>query len=152
MPHILGDLDRPTTHKSTHQALHRRPLSYHGARNRIESLAFAFSHRVRFDIVPHSKKRRERVCQIQEERGRYDADEAKVVGDRRGDDKGDDPPDGYDGGVEYLAAAVDEWGCVEDVHQDVVVEDFDADVAVQSGGDEGGDEGDHVAGCLPAVD
>ena len=130
MPHIHSDLDWPTTHKPTHQALYRRPVSYHRARNRIESLAFTFSHRVRLHIIPHSKERRKRVRQVQQERGRYDTHEAKVVGDRRGDDEGDDPPDGYDGGVEYFAAAVDEWGGVEDVHEDVVVEDFDADVAV----------------------
>ena len=152
MPYIFGDLDRPTTHEPTHQTLHCRPVSYHLAGHRIESLAFTFSHRIRLHVVSDRKERRKRIRQIQQERGGYDADEAKVVGDRRRDDKGDDPPDGYDGGVEYFAAAVDEGWRVEDVHEDVVVEHFDADVAVQSGGDEGGNEGDHVAGCLPAVD
>ena len=41
---------------------------------------------------------------------------------------------------------------MEEVHEDVVVENFDTDVAIQSSSDEGGDEGDHVADSLPAVD
>ena len=139
MPHIHSDLDRPTTHKPTHQALHRRPMSYHRARNRIESLAFTFPHRIHLHIIPHSKERRKRVRQIQQERGRYYTHEAEVVGDRSRDDESDDPPDGDDGGVEYFAAPVDEGGEVEDVHEDVVVEYFYADVAVEAGGDERGD-------------
>ena len=150
MPHILRDLDRASTHEPTHPALHRRPVSRHLPSNRTEP--FAFSLRILLDIIPDREERRKRVRQVQRERGGYDADEAKVVRDGRRDDKGDDPPDRHDGGVEDFAAAVDERRRIEDVHEDVVVEDFDADVAIQSSGDEGGNEGNHVAGCLPAVD
>ena len=46
------------------------------------------------------------------------------------DDEGDDPPDGYDGGVEDFAATGDERRCTEDVHEDIVVENFDTDITI----------------------
>ena len=103
-------------------------------------------------IVSHRKERRKRIGQIQQHRGGYDTDEAKVIWNRCRKDKGDSPPDGHDGGVVDFAAMGNERRCTEDVHEDVVVEDLDTDVAIQSGSDEGGDEGDHISGCLPAVD
>ena len=151
MPHILRDLHCATTQEPTHPALHCRSVSCHLPRNWIESFACAFSVRILLHIVPEGEERRKRIRQIQQHRGGYDTDEAKVIWNRCCDDKGDGPPDGHDGGVKDFAAAVDERRCIEDVHEDVVVENFDPNIAIQPSSDEGGDEGDHVAGCLPAV-
>ena len=148
MPHILCDLQWAATHESTHPALRCRSVSYRPP-NRIES--FAFSIRVVLHIVSHRKERRKCIRQIQQHCCGYDTDEAKVIWNRCRDDKGDRPPNGHDGGVEYFTATCDERRCAKDVHEDVVVEDFDTDVAVQSGSDEGGDKGDHVSRCLPTV-
>ncbi len=152
MPHVLRDLHWAAAQESTHPALHCRPVSFHLACNRIEAFAFIFSVRVLLHIVPHRKERRECIGQIQQCRGRYDADEAKIIRNCCRDDKGNGPPDWHDDGVEDFAAAGDERRCTEDVHEDVVIEYFNADVAIQSTSDEGRDERDHVAGCLPAVD
>lgn len=152
MPHVFGDLQWATAQEPTHPALRYRPVSCHLPRNRIESFAFAFSVRILLDIVPHRKERRKRIRQIQQRRGGYDTDEAEVIWNRCRDDKGDAPPDGHDGGVKDFAAAGDERRCIEDVHEDVVVENFNTDVAIQPSSDEGGNEGDHVADCLPAID
>ena len=108
--------------------------------------------RILLYIISHRKERRKRVRQIQQSRGGYDTDEAEVIWNRCCDDKGDGPPDRYDGGVEDFPTAGDKRRCIEEVHEDVVVDDFDANVAIQSSSNESGDEGDHVAGCLPAVD
>jgi len=40
---------------------------------------------------------------------------------------------------------------MENIHEDIVVKDFDADVAVKPSSDEGGDQGDHVTSSLPCV-
>ena len=154
MPHISRYLQWAATRESTHPALRCRPVSCHRPRNRIESFAFAFAFSAGniLHIVPHRKERRKRIRQIQQRRGGYDTDEAKVIWNRCRDDKGDSPPDGNDGGVENFAAMGNERRGTEDVHEDVVVEDLDTDVAIQSGSDEGGDEGDHVPDGLPAVD
>ena len=149
MPHISRNLQWAATRESTHPALHCRPVSCHRPRNRIEP--FAFSTRKILHIVSHRKERRKRIRQIEQRRGGYDADEAKVIWNRCCNNKGNSPPDGYDGGVEDFAAVGNEGRCTEDVHEDVVVEDLDTDVAIQAGSDKGGDEGDHISDCLPAV-
>ena len=152
MPHIFRDLQWATAQEPTHPALRCRPVSCHVPRNRIESFPFAFSLRIILHIVSHRKERRKRVRQIQQRRGGNDTDEAEIIWNRCRDDKGDGPPDGHNGGVEDFAAAGDERRCIEEVHEDVIVENFDTDVAIQSSSDEGGNEGNHVSDCLPAVD
>ena len=140
MPHVFGDLQRTTADKSTHPALCCCSMSRHLSRRRIESFALNFSVRIVLYIVPHRKDGRNRIRQVQQSRGGYDANEAEVIRDRRGDDEGDGPPDGHDGGVEDFPAAGDKRRCIEDVHENVVIHDFDTNITIQSGSDEGGDE------------
>jgi len=104
------------------------------------------------DIETESKKWRERVRQVQEHRCGDDADEAEVVGNCGCNDKRNGPPDWDNGCVNYLAACGGKGWCAEDVYQDVVVEDFDADVAIETCGNESSDQRNHVARSLPAVD
>ena len=152
MPCIDRDLQRAAAQKATRPALYSRPVSCHLSCDWIESFAFSFSVRVFLYIVRHGEEWGQRVGQIQQRRGGYDTDEAEVVWNRGCDDESDGPPDRDHDGVENFSATSDERRCVEQVHEDVVVENLDTDVAVQSGSNKGGDEGDHVADCLPAVD
>ena len=130
MPHILRDLHRATAQKPTHPALRCCPDSRHLPCNRVEAFAFTLSMRVVLDVVSHGEERRERIRQIQQRGGGDDADEAEVVWNCGRDDEGDGPPDGHDDGVEDFPTAGDERRCAEEIHEYVVVEDFDADVAV----------------------
>ena len=152
MPHVYRDLQWATARKATHPALRGRPVSCRPPRDRIEPFAFAFSNRILLYIVPYREERRKRIRQVQQSRGGYNTDEAEVIRNRCRDDKSDGPPDGHDGGVKKLSAASDERRCLENVHEDVVVDNLDTNVTIQSSSDQGGDEGNHVADCLPAVD
>lgn len=68
-----------------------------------------------------------------------------------GDDKSHAPVDGHDGGPEVFALLAGEGRGFEELGEDVVVEDFDADVAVEGGGDQGRDHGEDVGAGLPVV-
>ena len=57
------------------------------------------------------------------------------IGDGCCEDEGEGPVDGHDGGPEQLAFAGYERGRVEPFHEEVIVDYFYADVAVESGGD-----------------
>ena len=75
----------------------------------------------------------------------------KVIRDRSGDDERNDPPDWYDHAIQDLSLFRNQRRSVEYLHQDVVVEYFDADVAVQTRSDQCRDQCDCVPCSLPAV-
>jgi len=87
----------------------------------------------------------------QDEEGADEARDVRELGDGGGDDEGEGPVDGHEGGPEELAAPGRQGRGAEQVLQDLNVDDLEADVAVQAGGDEGGEEQDDVAGRLPGV-
>ena len=76
----------------------------------------------------------------------------KVIRDRSGDDECNDPPNWHDDGIQDLSILRDQRRSVEYLHQDVVVEHFDTNVAIQTGCDQRCDQGDGIACGLPAVD
>ena len=121
----------------------------HSPRHRIEALIAA--QRAPLDEIADGQGGREGVAELDDTEGGHDGDEAEKVGDGRSNDKGDGPVDRHDYGPENLAVLGGERGKVEEVHEDVVVEDLDADVAIQTGSNDSGDDGEHVAGRLPAV-
>jgi hypothetical protein len=75
----------------------------------------------------------------------------KVIRDRSRDDERNDPPDWHNDGIQDLSLFRNQRRSVEYLHQDVVVEYFDANVAVQTRSDQRGDQGNCVACGLPAV-
>ena len=119
------------------------------AGSRVEALAVLHSALV--DGVAEREYGRERVRELYGAEGREDGDEAEEVGDCGGHDVGDRPVDGHDGGPEVLALLGGERGRGEEVHEDVVVEYFDADVAIERGGDDAAEHGEHIADALPAI-
>jgi len=72
----------------------------------------------------------EAVCELDEAHGGRQASETEEVGDCGGEDECDGPVDGDNAGPKDLAAAGQERGGVEKFHEDVVIENFDADVAI----------------------
>ena len=151
MPNVDGDLEQASAEEAADPSADASLGSCHLARDGVETVVQVGSHGVPLDIVPQSQERRQRVGHV-EQRGRgHNRDEAKVVRDGGGDDESNGPPDWDDRGVHDLPTPRHEWRRVEDVHEDVVVKHLDADVAVQTGGNERRDQGDHVAGCLPAI-
>ena len=149
VPDVDGDLEGAAAEEAADPALDRGLVSGRPGRwrdrspRRVGRMAFFWMS------IAQGEQRGQRVRQVQQHRGGHDTDEAKVVRDGGRDDEGDDPPDGDDGGVDELAARGDEGRSLEEVHEDVVVEDLDADVAVQTGGDEASHEGD--ACCPPSA-
>lgn len=97
------------------------------------------------------KNRGERVRELQDTQRRDEGGKAEEVRDRGRDDESDGPVDGDDDRPEHLAFLAVHGRGGEPFHEDVVVEDFDADVAVEAGGDQGGDDGEDVARGLPVV-
>lgn len=124
-------------------------VALHHARYRIEALTRL--HCVSLDEVAKCKHRGKRVGELHKADRCRDADEAEEIRDRGGDDESDCPVDWNDTGPDPFAAFGEKGRRVEKFHQDVVVEDFDTDVAVQRGRDKGTDDGKHVACCLPAI-
>ena len=124
-------------------------MAHDAAGGGIEALVRA--HGVLLDEVPQRERGREGVAELDDAEGSDDGDEAEEVGDRGRDDEGHGPVDGHDDRPEDLALLGGEGREAEQVHEDVVVQDLDADVAVQARGDDPAEDGEHVAGCLPAV-
>ena len=151
MPDVDANLEEASTEEATGPAPDGARLPVHDTRGGIKALILADADGVLLDVEAEREQRRHGVGQVEQHRGRDDADEADVIGDGGGEDERDDPPDGHDGGVDELPALGDERRHIEDVHEDVVVQDLDADVAVQAGSNKGSDERDHVAGRLPIV-
>ena len=139
----------PTSHETPRNP--RNPAVMLGDIAGIGIKPFAVTEGVFLDVEREGEPGREGVCELDDAEGGDDGDEAEEVGDGGGDDEGDGPVDGDDDGPEDFAFAGGEERGVEEVHEDVVVEDFDADVAVQACGDETGGDGEHVADDLPAV-
>lgn len=117
----------------------------------IKALALRRSNGVPLREVPERQKRREAVAELDDTEGGDDGDEAEEVWDTGGDDEGNGPVDGYDDAPQDVAGPRGERGRAEEIHEDVVVEDFDADVAVQTGCDDAREHGENVTYGLPAV-
>ena len=149
MPDVDGDLQRSagdeTTHPATYAVVEARDLPRGGVE------AFVGSYRVLVDSEAEGHDWRERVGELQDADGGDEGGELEEGRDRGCDDEGDGPVDGHDADPEPLAILGREgWGA-EEVDEDVVVEDFDPDVAVQPCGDESAHYGQHVADRLPRV-
>ena len=128
MPDVDGDLQRSAGDEAAHPAadavVEARDLACGG----IE--AFVGADGVLVDRVAEGHDRRESVSELQDADGGDEGGELEEGWDRGCDDKGDGPVDWHDADPEPLALLGREgWGA-EKVDEDVVVEDFDPDVAV----------------------
>lgn len=121
----------------------------HRARGRVEH--FARQHGVALGLEAEHQERRERVRELQDAAGADEHDPAVDLGHGLGDDPGEDPIQGHQGDPDPFARLGFQDREVQQVAAEVVVQDFDADVAVQHRGDEARDEPDDVARRLPAV-
>ena len=59
--------------------------------------------------------------------------------------EGEGPADSNISGLEDLAAFREKGGCIEDPHQDVVIDDFDTNVAVRRRRNDATNDSKHVA-------
>jgi hypothetical protein len=119
------------------------------ASGRIE--AFALLQRVLLNAVSQGEQRREGVCELHETDCGCDTCKSEEIRDRGSEDEGNSPVEGNEACPEDLAAFGNESWSTEPFHQDVVVDDFDANVAVETGGDQSGDHCEDVSESLPAV-
>jgi hypothetical protein len=146
MPNIKIPLLRE---KATHPSLNAAIMINDLARSGIE--AFALLHGVLLDEVAEGNHGRETVGELHEAHGGCQAREPEEIGDGGGQDECNGPVDGDDACPKNLTAAGQERGCVEELHEEVVVENLDADVAVECCCDEAADDCKDITYDLPAV-
>lgn len=140
MPNVDDNLKDTSRPESSNVAIEASQTPRSPTHRRIEC-----THRVLLDVVSKCDPCWDCVGQIEEGRSRYDTDEIDVGRDCGGDDKRDTPPDRNNCGVKDLPSFRSDQRSIEDVDQDVIVENFDADVSVQRGGDQTAQEGKCVA-------
>lgn len=116
---------------------------------RVEALAGEFGSLV--DDVADVHHPGEGVGEVHHEDGADQADDAVEVGDRAGDDEGEDPVARAQEVPEELALLLDDGGELEDGLEDLEVDRLHADVEVHDDGDPAGQEPEHVARRLEAV-
>lgn len=119
------------------------------ARGLVED--FTGQHCVALGFEANHQERREGVGELQDATGADEDDPCVDLGHRGGDDPSEHPVDGHEGDPDPLAGLGFEEREVKKVTSEVVVENFDADVTVQHGGDDARDESDDIACGLPAV-
>lgn len=108
-------------------------------------------HGIALHVQEEHHDRREGVRELHDA---YCADQGAEVGDvgnAGADDECETPVDGHHGYPDHFAAWRVQARESEELAADILVYDFDADVAVERGGDQGGDQGKGVAGGLPVV-
>ena len=140
MPHILRNPYRTAGEESSHPSLHHAPMSPDLPSGRIKTITILLPHRILLHIISQCQERRDGVRQIQQTARRNHAHEISVCWDGCRDQEGDAPPDWHYGGIEEFATPAGDERGVKQVAANVVVEDFDADVAVEPAGYEAGDE------------
>ena len=123
------------------------------SRRRVEAVAALAraAHGIKVDVVSHSEDRRKRVGKLDDGDGGDNGHEAKVVRDGGGNDEGNGPPDGNDDDPKNLAHPRRKRRRAQKVHEHIIIEDLDADVAVQARGNQTTQYGEHVADRLPGV-
>lgn len=151
MPNVDCDLHDASGPESSDPALQSARASGDNASVGVKAVALVCAHSHPLNVVAQGNERGQSVRQVEQRGGRDDGDEAKVVGNSRGDDEGNAPPDGHQRSVEELAGLGCKRRCLQDVHKNVVVEHLDTNVAVQTGGDQSGNQGQGVSNGLPGV-
>lgn len=100
-----------------------------------------FSHRILEDIESNHEDRRESIRELKNHCRADESRKIRDLGDRGGDDKSQEPVDGHDGDPEVFSLFGLEGRETEHGAAEIGVEDFYADVAVETGGYEAGEEG-----------
>ena len=113
--------------------------------------AFTGAERVLLDEEANTECTGEGVGKLHEADGSGQAGKSEEVGDGAGEDKGDGPVEGNDDCPQQLAGLGGQRRCLEKFHQDIVVDDFDANVAVKGGSNDSAKDAKHVADGLPAI-
>lgn len=137
--------------EAAHPAFHATVIANDGAGLGVEALAFISAHGAPLDEVAEGKDGREAVAELDDTECSDDGDEAEEIGDGSGNYEGDGPVDGHDGNPHHAAGAGGQWRCLEQVHKNVVVEDLNTDITIETCGDDAGNDGEDVASRLPAV-
>lgn len=120
-----------------------------GASRRVEGLLG--DHGVLLDLEAEGQDRGEGVRELQDADGAYEAGDVGELRDGGADYPGECPVGGHEGYPEELAGFGGERRGVHELLQDLDVGDFDADVAVETGGDETSHQIHDVGGGLPVV-
>lgn len=151
MPDVEQDLPNASSPESADPTLQSLRMSCDDTSVGVKALALLLAHSHSLNVVAQSNEGWQGVRQVQQRGGGNDGNEAKVVGDSRGDDEGNAPPNRYQRGVEELARLRRQRGRLQHVHENVVVEDLDTDVAVKTGRDQSCNQRKRVSNSLPGV-
>jgi len=147
----MPDVDIPAISKEAlHQSLDAVDASRSSARGLIKPVPWTDG--VLLHGVCQVNDRRKRVAELDDTEGSDDGDKAKVVWNRRSDHKSHAPVNGDDGSKQVFAGFRIERRGIEDFLQNLVVQDFDADVTIQASRNQARNDDHHVAGRLEAID
>jgi len=98
--------------------------------------AFTIPQCILLNAVSEGEQWRESVCKLHEANCSGDTCKSEEIGDRGGENKGDGPVEGNKACPEDFAAFGNESRRAKPFHQDIIVDDFNADVTVESGSDQ----------------
>lgn len=126
-----------------------RVNAIHGPSSRVK--CFLWKHGIFLNFDADVEDSWEGVGELQDAGSRDHGSDSCEFRDSSTDDEGDGPVDGNHADPEHLASLGGEWWTLEQILDDVLVDDFDANVAVQDCSDDTGDKIDDVRDCLPGV-
>ncbi len=127
----MQDVEPPLISKETSDpSLQAAIMHRDDARGGIKALPFLQG--VLLDAVAEGEQWWEGVCELHETDCGSHTCKPEEIGDGGGNDESDGPVDGDDDCPEDLAAFGNESWRVEPLHEEIVIDHFNADIAVQS--------------------
>lgn len=146
----VEDIEIPSlSHESSHESLDTRIVLDNFSGPGVEP--FSLPQCKSLDGIGDGQHGWECVCKVENADSSNHTRQARKIRDTASNDKGDCPEDRDETNPDELAGLGGKWWRSEKLDEDVVVENFDADVTVQGCCDESADHGKYVADCLQTV-
>lgn len=135
--------------ESSDDPLNPRISAADGTSRRVEA-SFSF-HCISLYRKSEADKGGECIRKLHKTHSSGNARQAKEVGNRACNDKCNDPVDWDQNSPQDFASLGGQRRGIENLHEDVVVDDLDANVSVQSCSNNASYHGQHVCSCLPSI-
>jgi hypothetical protein len=147
--HDIPGVHEEVLHVSTHPPLDSTIMTSSHASRWVVSLSLL--HGVALDHCTKHENGWESISELQNAKSSDKSRQGREVGDSSGNDKGERPVNWDHANPNELSGLLGQIGEAKDLLEDVLVENLDSDVAVQSSGDQGRKEGDDVSGGVSCL-
>lgn len=135
---------------STHDSLEATIVSSDDSSSGIK--AFPWKNCIELDLETQEEYRWEGIGELENAERGDEGCQAEEIRNRGSDDKGTRPVDWYERSPDYLSFLCGQRRCTEEVGEDIVVQDLDADIAIETSSNQCAEETDDVSNSLPGVD